>query len=60
MGWNLGISACCKLEVPRKPRWLEVIADDIDGYAELNQLAIHPISGGEHEVALAAKQKTAV
>ncbi len=33
------------------PRWLEepVIADDIDGYAKLNQLTSIPISGGEHE-----------
>lgn len=29
-----------------------VIADDIDGYAELNQLTQIPISGGEHEFGL--------
>jgi L-alanine-DL-glutamate epimerase-like enolase superfamily enzyme len=37
-----------------QPRWLEepVIADDIDGYAELNRLTSIPISGGEHEFSL--------
>ena len=37
-----------------QPRWLEepVLADDIDGYAELNQLTSIPISGGEHEFSL--------
>ncbi|KAG1579495.1 hypothetical protein G6F46_015653 [Rhizopus delemar] len=37
-----------------EPRWLEepVIADDVDGYAELNQLTSIPISGGEHEFSL--------
>jgi len=29
-----------------------VIADDIDGYAELNRLTSIPISGGEHEFSL--------
>lgn len=52
MGWNLEYA---KRILPRlvqfNPRWLEepVIADDIDGYAELNQLTSIPISGGEHE-----------
>lgn len=52
MGWNLEYA---KRMLPRlvqfNPRWLEepVIADDIDGYAELNQLTSIPISGGEHE-----------
>lgn len=52
MGWNLEYT---KRMLPRlekfEPRWLEepVIADDIDGYAELNQLTSIPISGGEHE-----------
>lgn len=52
MGWNLEYA---KRILPRlvefNPRWLEepVIADDIDGYAELNQLTCIPISGGEHE-----------
>ncbi|MBD1555802.1 L-rhamnonate dehydratase [Vibrio sp. S9_S30] len=52
MGWNLEYTKRIlpKLE-PYQPRWLEepVIADDIDGYAELNQLTSIPISGGEHE-----------
>jgi L-alanine-DL-glutamate epimerase-like enolase superfamily enzyme len=52
MGWNLEYA---KRMLPRlerfQPRWLEepVLADDIDGYAELNQLTSIPISGGEHE-----------
>ncbi|CBV40922.1 L-rhamnonate dehydratase [Halomonas elongata] len=52
MGWNLEYA---KRMLPRleryQPRWLEepVLADDIDGYAELNQLTCIPISGGEHE-----------
>ncbi|UAB69680.1 L-rhamnonate dehydratase [Vibrio sp. SCSIO 43132] len=52
MGWNLEYT---KRILPKleqfQPRWLEepVIADDIDGYAELNQLTCIPISGGEHE-----------
>lgn len=52
MGWNLEYA---KRMLPKlekfEPRWLEepVIADDIDGYAELNRLTSIPISGGEHE-----------
>lgn len=52
MGWNLEYA---KRMLPRlerfQPRWLEepVLADDLDGYAELNQLTSIPISGGEHE-----------
>ncbi|MEP6876595.1 MAG: L-rhamnonate dehydratase, partial [Burkholderiales bacterium] len=55
MGWNLEYA---KRMLPKlekyQPRWLEepVIADDIDGYAELNQLTSIPISGGEHEFGL--------
>ena len=55
MGWNLEYA---KRMLPKlekfEPRWLEepVIADDIDGYAELNQLTSIPISGGEHEFSL--------
>lgn len=55
MGWNLEYA---KRMLPRlerfQPRWLEepVIADDIDGYAELNAMGIVPISGGEHEFSL--------
>ncbi|WP_136068696.1 L-rhamnonate dehydratase [Modicisalibacter radicis] len=52
MGWNLDYARRMlpKLE-PFSLRWLEepVIADDIDGYAELNRIAPMPISGGEHE-----------
>ncbi len=52
MGWNLDYA---KRMIPRlvkfNPRWLEepVIADDIHGYAELNNMNAIPISGGEHE-----------
>ena len=52
MGWNLDYS---KRMIPKLvkfiPRWLEepVIADDIHGYAELNNMNAIPISGGEHE-----------
>ena len=55
MGWNLEYA---KRMLPKlekyQPRWLEepVIADDIDGYAELNQLTSIPISGSEHEFSL--------
>jgi L-rhamnonate dehydratase len=55
MGWNLEYA---KRMLPKlekfQPRWVEepVIADDIDGYAELNQLTSIPISGGEHEFSL--------
>jgi L-rhamnonate dehydratase len=55
MGWTLEYA---KRMLPKlekyQPRWLEepVIADDIDGYAELNQLTSIPISGGEHEFSL--------
>ncbi|MEQ8286969.1 L-rhamnonate dehydratase [Thalassospira sp.] len=52
MGWNLEYT---KRMLPKlaefEPRWLEepVIADDLAGYAELNNMNIVPISGGEHE-----------
>ena len=52
MGWNLDYS---KRMIPKlvkyNPRWLEepVIADDINGYKELNNMNAIPISGGEHE-----------
>jgi L-rhamnonate dehydratase len=55
MGWNLEYA---KRMLPKlakyEPRWLEepVLADDIDGYAELNAMNIVPISGGEHEFTL--------
>lgn len=52
MGWNLDYT---KRMLPKlaqfEPRWLEepVIADDVEGYRELNAMNIVPISGGEHE-----------
>ncbi|MGZ5178889.1 MAG: L-rhamnonate dehydratase [Ramlibacter sp.] len=55
MGWTLEYA---KRMLPKlekfQPRWLEepVIADDIDGYAELNRMTSIPISGGEHEYSL--------
>jgi L-rhamnonate dehydratase len=55
MGWNVEYA---KRMLPKlakfQPRWLEepVIADDIDGCAELNAMNIVPISGGEHEFGL--------
>lgn len=52
MGWNLEYSKRILPKLEKfEPRWLEepVIADDIDGYAELNRLTNIPISGGEHE-----------
>ncbi|WP_325892662.1 L-rhamnonate dehydratase [Grimontia sp. NTOU-MAR1] len=52
MGWNLEYAKRILPKLERfEPRWLEepVIPDDIDGYAELNQLTSIPISGGEHE-----------
>lgn len=55
MGWNLDYA---KQMMPKlmkfNPRWLEepVIADDIHGYAELNNMSMIPISGGEHEFSL--------
>ena len=55
MGWNLDYT---KRMLPKlakyEPRWLEepVIADDVDGYRELNAMNIVPISGGEHEFSI--------
>lgn len=52
MGWNLEYAKRILPKLEKfEPRWLEepVVADDIDGYAELNQLTSIPISGGEHE-----------
>ena len=55
MGWNLDYA---KRIIPKllkfEPRWLEepVIADDINGYVELNNMNAIPISGGEHEFSL--------
>lgn len=52
MGWNLEYAKRILPKLEKfEPRWLEepVIADDVDGYAKLNQLTSIPISGGEHE-----------
>jgi L-alanine-DL-glutamate epimerase-like enolase superfamily enzyme len=55
MGWNVDYT---KRMLPKlekfEPRWLEepVIAEDVNGYAELNAMGIVPISGGEHEFGL--------
>lgn len=55
MGWNIDYA---KRMLPKlekyEPRWLEepVIADDVNGYAELNAMNIVPISGGEHEFSI--------
>tara|TARA_B100001179_G_scaffold231001_2_gene219853 strand:- start:2203 stop:3408 length:1206 start_codon:yes stop_codon:yes gene_type:complete len=52
MGWNLEYAKRILPKLERfEPRWLEepVLADDVDGYAELNALTSIPISGGEHE-----------
>lgn len=52
MGWNLEYTKRMLPKLERfEPRWLEepVIADDIDGYAELNNMTNIAISGGEHE-----------
>ncbi len=52
MGWNLDYARRILPKLEKfQPRWLEepVIADDIDGYAELNNMTSIPISGGEHE-----------
>ncbi len=55
MGWNLEYARRMLPRLERfEPRWLEepVIADDIDGYAELGRRFNIPISGGEHEFSL--------
>jgi len=54
MGWNLDYTRRMLPKLEKyEPRWLEepVIADDVNGYAELNKGPI-PISGGEHEFGL--------
>ena len=54
MGWNLDYTRRMLPKLERyEPRWLEepVIAEDVNGYAELNRGPI-PISGGEHEFGL--------
>ena len=52
MGWNLDYASRMLPKLaPFEPRWLEepVIADDVQGYRQLNAMGIVPISGGEHE-----------
>ena len=55
MGWDVDYTRRMLPKLEKfQPRWLEepVIADDIDGYAELRQASSIPISGGEHEFSL--------
>ncbi len=55
MGWNIDYARRMLRELEKyQPRWLEepVIADDIDGYAELSRVSSIPIAGGEHEFTL--------
>ena len=55
MGWNLEYTKHMLSKLMKfQPKWLEepVIADDIHGYAELNNMNMIPISGGEHEFSL--------
>jgi L-alanine-DL-glutamate epimerase-like enolase superfamily enzyme len=55
MGWNLEYTTRILPKLERfAPRWLEepVLADDIEGYAELSRRTRIPISGGEHEFSL--------
>ncbi len=55
MGWTLEYAKrMMRLIDNENLRWLEepVIADDIDGYAELRASCRTPISGGEHEYTL--------
>ncbi len=55
MGWNLDYARRMLPKLaPYEPRWLEepVIADDVQGYRQLNAMGIVPISGGEHEFSI--------
>ncbi len=55
MGWNLDYARRMLPKLARyEPRWLEepVIADDVEGYCQLNAMGIVPISGGEHEFSI--------
>jgi L-alanine-DL-glutamate epimerase-like enolase superfamily enzyme len=52
MGWNLDYAKRILPMLEKyEMRWLEepVLADDINGYTELNAMGVIPISGGEHE-----------
>jgi len=60
MGWNLDYAKRILPMLEKfEMRWLEepVIADDINGYAELNAMGIIPISGGEHEFSIIGCQQ---
>lgn len=60
MGWTFEYAKrMLPLLEPYNIRWLEepVIADDIEGYAQLRKLGRIPISGGEHEFTLAGFQQ---
>jgi L-rhamnonate dehydratase len=60
MGWNLDYTKRILPMLEKfEMRWLEepVIADDINGYAELNAMGIIPISGGEHEFSVIGCQQ---
>ena len=56
MGWNVEYAKrMLRLLAPYNLRWVEepVIADDLNGYAELKAMNVCAISGGEHEYTLA-------
>jgi len=60
MGWNLDYAKRILPKLEKfEMRWLEepVLADDINGYAELNAMGIVPISGGEHEFSVIGCQQ---
>ncbi len=55
MGWNLEYAKrMLRMLVPFNLRWVEepVIADDLNGYAEVRAMNLVSISGGEHEYTL--------
>ena len=55
MGWNLEYAKrMLRMLLPFNLRWVEepVIADDLNGYAELRAMNLVSISGGEHEYTL--------
>ncbi len=55
MGWNVEYAKrMLRMLTPFNLRWVEepVIADDLNGYAELKAMNLVSISGGEHEYAL--------
>lgn len=55
MGWTLEYAKrMLPLLAPYSLKWIEeaLLADEIDGYAELRAMNIVPIAGGEHEFTL--------